>query len=90
MLGTSMLRCKVACAAPDGIVGNTVHAAPTPEADATVHPTRDLLVRLGLRQVGVKELVKSDELRVEARTLKLLSLPPTIDKPDGQFAIVTP
>jgi alkyl sulfatase BDS1-like metallo-beta-lactamase superfamily hydrolase len=65
-------------------------ADPTPEADATVHLTRDLLVRLGLGQVGVKELVMSDELRVQGSRLKLLSFLSMIDKPDGQFAIVTP
>jgi linear primary-alkylsulfatase len=59
-------------------------------ADATVHLTRELLVRLGVGQVGVKEVVMSDEIKVEGSRIKLLSFLSMIDKPDGRFAIVTP
>jgi alkyl sulfatase BDS1-like metallo-beta-lactamase superfamily hydrolase len=66
-------------------------ADPVPGADATVHLTRDLLVRLGIGDVGVKDVVMSDELKVEGSRLKLLSFLSMIDnKPDGRFAIVTP
>jgi alkyl sulfatase BDS1-like metallo-beta-lactamase superfamily hydrolase len=65
-------------------------SAPVPGADATVHLTRDLLVRLGIGDAGVKDVVMSDELKVEGSRLKLLSFLSLIDKPDGRFAIVTP
>jgi alkyl sulfatase BDS1-like metallo-beta-lactamase superfamily hydrolase len=65
-------------------------AEPATDADATVRLTRDLLVRLGIGDAGVKELVMSDALDVEGSRLKLLSFLSLLDKPDGQFAIVTP
>jgi len=61
-----------------------------PGADATVHLTRDLLVRLGIGHAGIKDIVMSDGLKVEGSRLKLLSFPSLIDEPDGRFAIVTP
>jgi alkyl sulfatase BDS1-like metallo-beta-lactamase superfamily hydrolase len=65
-------------------------SAPAADADATVHLTRDLLLRLGIGDAGLKDLVMSDELRVEGSRLKLLSFLALLDKPDGRFAIVTP
>jgi len=61
-----------------------------PDADATVRLTRDLLLRLGLGEAGLRELVMSDELEVQGSRLKLLSFLSLLDKPDGRFAIVTP
>jgi len=60
------------------------------DADATVHLTRELLLRLGIGEAGLKELVMSDELQVDGSRLKLLSFLSLLDKPDGRFAIVTP
>jgi alkyl sulfatase BDS1-like metallo-beta-lactamase superfamily hydrolase len=65
-------------------------AEPATDADATVRLTRDLLLRLGIGDVGVKELVMSDAFDVEGSRLKLLSFLSLLDQPDGQFAIVTP
>jgi alkyl sulfatase BDS1-like metallo-beta-lactamase superfamily hydrolase len=65
-------------------------AEPATDADATVRLTRDLLLRLGIGEVGVKELVMSDAFDVEGSRLKLLSFLSLLDQPDGQFAIVTP
>ena len=50
----------------------------------------DLLVRLGVGQAGLKELVMSDDLEVEGSRLKLLAFLSLLDKPDGRFPIVTP
>ena len=61
-----------------------------PNADATVHLTRELLVRLGIGQIGIKDVMTSDAFRVDGSRLKLLSFLSMIDKPDGRFAIVTP
>jgi alkyl sulfatase BDS1-like metallo-beta-lactamase superfamily hydrolase len=63
---------------------------PVPGADATVHLTRDLLVRLGIGDAGVKDVVMSDELKVDGSRLKLLSFLSLIERPDGRFPIVTP
>jgi alkyl sulfatase BDS1-like metallo-beta-lactamase superfamily hydrolase len=65
-------------------------AEPAADADATVRLTRDLLLRLGIGDAGLKELVMSDELQVDGSRLKLLSFLSLLDKPDGRFAIVTP
>ncbi|NJD31619.1 MAG: MBL fold metallo-hydrolase [Gammaproteobacteria bacterium] len=65
-------------------------ADPVPDADATVHLTRELMVQLGAGEAGLKDLVMSDDLEVEGSRLKLLSFLSLISKPDGQFPIVTP
>lgn len=65
-------------------------AEPAADAEATVRLTRDLLVRLGTGDAGLKDLVMSDQLAVEGSRLKLLSFLSLLDKPDGRFAIVTP
>ena len=65
-------------------------AEPVADADATVHITRDLLVRIGIGDASLKDVVMSDDLRVEGSRLKLLSFLSLLDRPDGRFAIVTP
>ena len=60
------------------------------DADATVRLTRDLLIRLGIGEAGLKDVVMSDALQVEGSRLKLLSFLSLLDKPDGRFPIVTP
>jgi alkyl sulfatase BDS1-like metallo-beta-lactamase superfamily hydrolase len=65
-------------------------AEPVAGADATVHLTRELLVRLGIGDAGLKDVVMSDDLKVEGSRLKLLSLLSLIGRPDGLFPIVTP
>ena len=41
-------------------------------------------------EAGVKDLVMSDDLKVEGSRLKLLSFLSLLDKPDTRFPIVTP
>jgi alkyl sulfatase BDS1-like metallo-beta-lactamase superfamily hydrolase len=65
-------------------------AEPVAGADATVRLTRELLIKLGIGDAGLRELVMSDELQVEGSRLELLSFLSLIEKPDGRFAIVTP
>jgi alkyl sulfatase BDS1-like metallo-beta-lactamase superfamily hydrolase len=65
-------------------------ADPVPGANATVHLTRDLLVRLGIGEAGLKDLVMSDDFRVEGSRLDLISFLSLVKAPDGQFPIVTP
>lgn len=65
-------------------------APPVEDADATVFLTRDLLVRLGVGEAGVKDLLMSDDLRVEGSRAQLLLFFSMLDRPDGRFAIMTP
>ncbi len=65
-------------------------ADPVQGANATVHLTRDILVRLGTGEAGLKDLVMSDEFRVEGSRLDLISFLSLVKTPDGQFPIVTP
>jgi alkyl sulfatase BDS1-like metallo-beta-lactamase superfamily hydrolase len=65
-------------------------AEPVPGADATVRLTRELLIRLGIGDAGLRDLVMSDELQVEGSRLELLSFLSLIEKPEGRFPIVTP
>ena len=65
-------------------------APPSPDADATVRLTRDLLLRIVIGEAGVRDIVMSGDLEVEGSRLKLLSFLSMLDKPDGRFAIVTP
>ena len=60
------------------------------DVDATVTLTRDLLVRLATGEAGIKELVFSDDLKVDGSRIKLMTLLSMLDKPDGRFPIVTP
>ncbi len=61
-----------------------------PGANATVRLTRDFLARLSTGQAGLREMIFSDDLSVEGSRLDLLSFFSLLDRPDGQFAIVTP
>jgi alkyl sulfatase BDS1-like metallo-beta-lactamase superfamily hydrolase len=63
---------------------------PDPAAAATVHLTKEFLLRLATRQAGLRELVFSDELEVEGSRLDLLSFFSLLDAPAGDFPIVTP
>jgi alkyl sulfatase BDS1-like metallo-beta-lactamase superfamily hydrolase len=61
-----------------------------PSAAATVRLTRPLLVRLVTRQVGLRELISSNELSVDGSRLELLALLRLLERPGKPFPIVTP
>jgi alkyl sulfatase BDS1-like metallo-beta-lactamase superfamily hydrolase len=61
-----------------------------PEAAATVKLTRALFLRLATGQVGVRELVFSDELDVDGSRTALVSFFRLLDPVDPNFPIVTP
>ena len=69
---------------------NHRRADPDPEADATLHLTRELWIRLVTRQAGLRDLVFSDELDVDGSRRRLLAFFGLFDAPRGDFAIVTP
>jgi alkyl sulfatase BDS1-like metallo-beta-lactamase superfamily hydrolase len=60
------------------------------EADAELHLTRALFGRVVLNEVGVKEMLFSDELTLKGSKLTLVEFFGLFDKPDGNFNIVTP
>lgn len=65
-------------------------APPDPDADATLHVTRDFWVRLLSRQAGLREMVFSDEIAIDGSRLQVLSLLSLLQPPEEGFPIVTP
>lgn len=69
-------------------------ASPSPEeletADATLILTRDVLLRILVGEVGLKEVLTSDELEVKGSVIDLLSFFSMFESPQGDFHIVTP
>ena len=61
-----------------------------PKAAATVHLTRPLFLRLVTGQVGLKDILLSDDLDVDGSRPELLAFFGLLDKVDGNFPIVTP
>ncbi|HEY2775912.1 MAG TPA: alkyl sulfatase dimerization domain-containing protein [Candidatus Binatia bacterium] len=61
-----------------------------PAASATIHLSREFLVRLSIGEAGLREMIFSNELTVDGSRLDVLAFFSLLDKPDGKFAIVTP
>ena len=61
-----------------------------PGATATIRLTREFLVRLSTGQAGLRETIFSKELEIDGSKLDVLSFFALLDRPDGQFPIVTP
>jgi alkyl sulfatase BDS1-like metallo-beta-lactamase superfamily hydrolase len=61
-----------------------------PTATATVHLTRDFLVRMSTGTAGPKDMIFSDELKVDGSRFDVLAFFSVLDRPDGKFPIVTP
>jgi len=60
------------------------------QPDVTLKITHDLFVRMLVGQLGIKEMVFSDDLSVEGSKLDLVSFLRLMDKPSANFNIVTP
>ncbi len=65
-------------------------APPDPQAEATLHISFDLYLRLNMGAAGLKETIFSDQLNVDGSRIALLRFMGLFDKPTGTFAIVTP
>jgi alkyl sulfatase BDS1-like metallo-beta-lactamase superfamily hydrolase len=65
-------------------------ADPDPDADATIKLTRDFLIRSATGQAGIRDMIFSKDLDVDGNRLALLSFFSLLDRPDGNFPIVTP
>jgi alkyl sulfatase BDS1-like metallo-beta-lactamase superfamily hydrolase len=59
-------------------------------AAATVRLTRPMFLRLGSGEAGIKDFIFSDELDIDGSRAALLSLFSVLDRPEGNFPIVTP
>lgn len=59
-------------------------------ADATLTLTRPMLVKLVTKQVGIKEVLTSPDIKADGSTLDLIKFFSLLDKPDLVFPIVTP
>ncbi|MGJ8669675.1 MAG: alkyl/aryl-sulfatase [Oceanococcus sp.] len=60
------------------------------DADVTLNLTHELFLGLVSQQLGLKDTLMSDELKVEGSRLDLIRFFRLFDQPDGRFAIVTP
>jgi alkyl sulfatase BDS1-like metallo-beta-lactamase superfamily hydrolase len=65
-------------------------APPDPGADVTLEITHDLFVRMLTGLAGLKETLFSDQLTVRGSRLDLLNFLRLLDRPRGDFNIVTP
>jgi alkyl sulfatase BDS1-like metallo-beta-lactamase superfamily hydrolase len=63
---------------------------PETVADATLSLTHGLFVKMLTGQSGLKDLLLSDELEIEGSSLDLMKFFSLLDKPKGNFPIVTP
>ena len=61
-----------------------------PNAAATVKLTREMFLKMGTGQVGLRDFIFSDQLDVDGSRTALLSFFGVLDKVDPNFAIVTP
>jgi alkyl sulfatase BDS1-like metallo-beta-lactamase superfamily hydrolase len=58
--------------------------------NASISLTHDLFIKILIGQIGAKDLLLSDELKVEGSTFDLLTFLNLFDKPTPNFNIVTP
>jgi len=63
---------------------------PDPGADVTLNITHDLFVRMLTGRAGLKETLFSDQLDVSGSRTDLLAFLMLLDRPEGDFNIVTP
>ena len=63
---------------------------PDPAADVTLNITHDLFVRMLTGRAGLKETLFSDQLDVSGSRTDLLAFLMLLDRPEGNFNIVTP
>jgi alkyl sulfatase BDS1-like metallo-beta-lactamase superfamily hydrolase len=64
--------------------------APADDVDATVELTQDFWFRLLQQEAGVLDMLASDEFSVTGDRVALLGFFALLDRPDPNFAIVTP
>lgn len=61
-----------------------------PDADASLHLTKEMFLRIVTKQAGLKDVLFSDDLDVDGSRLALVGFFRLVDQPDGRFPIVTP
>lgn len=74
----------------NGVLNYREVDTPLAEADASLRLTRDLWLRLAVGQLGLTDLIASDDLDIDGSRLKLISFFSLMTQPTADFAIVTP
>ncbi len=71
-----------------------LHHAKTKETDiapdATIWITHDLFIKVSIGKAGIKDMILSDDLKIEGSKLDLIRFFMLFEKPKGIFNIVTP
>jgi len=73
----------------DNSVLHHVKARPDQNANATLTLTQPFFIKMGLGQAGAKDLLLSDQTKIEGSTIDLALFFSMIDKAPGNFSIVT-
>ena len=87
-----------ACNAPGPIDVTTADFSPVthrsaeaaPDANATVHITHELFLKMLTGNAGIKDTLFSDDVSLEGSSVDLLRFFALLDTPDEVFGIVTP
>jgi alkyl sulfatase BDS1-like metallo-beta-lactamase superfamily hydrolase len=66
-----------------------VQARPDQTANATLTLTQPFFIKMVLGQAGAKDLLMSDQTKIEGSTIDLALFFNMIDKAPGNFSIVT-
>jgi alkyl sulfatase BDS1-like metallo-beta-lactamase superfamily hydrolase len=74
----------------NGVLHHRKQDAPDPEGAATMHLTRDFLVRMVTGDAGLRDMIFSDDVDVDGSRFELLAFFSLLDRPEGDFPIVTP
>ena len=61
-----------------------------PSADASIIISRNLFYQIMMKQVGITDLLTSEELEVEGSVLKLITFFSLLGESNDNFNIVTP
>ena len=73
----------------DNSVLHHVKARPDQNANATLTLTQPFFIKMVLGQAGAKDLLLSDQTKIEGSTIDLALFFSMIDKAPGNFSIVT-
>jgi alkyl sulfatase BDS1-like metallo-beta-lactamase superfamily hydrolase len=74
----------------NGVLHHEKQDAPDPDAAVTMLLTRDFLVRMVTGDAGLRDMIFSDDVDVDGSRFELLSFFSLLDRPAGDFPIVTP
>ena len=65
-------------------------APPDTRANATLHITHEMFLRMATNTAGIKDFLLSDDIKVGGSAIDLIRFFSLLDRPEGKFNIVTP